>query len=347
MMYNPTVPLDEAGGGGGGGGDRRADALTQWRESFVSNSNPNRTAVSSYEFRPEQQTSLTTEQTRVTHVVMVDSLDRDQHVYPSPTQVRLKLPRAYRNVERIDIVQIKFFCGLYTISDSLRNNMFGFTDPSGTYTVSIPNGAYGLSDLLTVIQTLMNALAPANAYAVSFNSVTGRVSFAGSQPFSMTLYRSPLPAYIQTSYSEWGLGWVLGWTGQASSAGTLSGSAVYTATAWPRLGNNRDYIFLQLNETDRMNAVDHTSLENTGAAQESTGQVSHYFGKLLMNSYGCWAQTFIESPKLFAPVLGRLERLQFTWTDRHGNTLVGPDALSCDWHMTLRITELVDKPTAN
>jgi len=95
-----------------------------------------------------------------------------------------------------------------------------------------------------------------------------------------------------------------------------------------------------------MNSVDHTDLEDTAVSQDPTGQVSHYFAKLLLNDFGCYAQTMIESPKIFAPVLGRLDRLSFTWVDRSGNPLVGPDATSCDWHMTLRIVEIQDRASA-
>jgi hypothetical protein len=91
-----------------------------------------------------------------------------------------------------------------------------------------------------------------------------------------------------------------------------------------------------------MNSVDHTDVENTAVSQDPTGQISHYFAKLLLNDFGCYAQTMIEAPKIFAPVLGRLDRLSFSWVDRYGKPLAGPDATSCDWHMTLRVTELQD-----
>lgn len=83
--------------------------------------------------------------------------------------------------------------------------------------------------------------------------------------------------------------------------------------------------------------------------QDSTGQVGHYFGKLLLNNFGGWAQTFIEAPHMFTPVLGRLDRLNITWSDRHGNALTASDigAGSCEWHMTLRITEIVEVPMTN
>ena len=117
------------------------------------------------------------------------------------------------------------------------------------------------------------------------------------------------------------------------------------ASAFPRIYD--DYLFLQLNPTEHMNMVDHTSQENVARTQESTGQVAHYFGKLLLNNFGCYSQTFVELPKEFRPVLPRLERLNVDWLDRYGNALPADGgAGSCDWHMTLRITEIVEAPTA-
>ena len=69
-------------------------------------------------------------QKRVSQIVMVDSLDRDQNVYPLPTEVRLKLPRTYKNVEQIEIVQIKFFCGIYSISDTYRSEWIIYVNDS-------------------------------------------------------------------------------------------------------------------------------------------------------------------------------------------------------------------------
>jgi len=285
---------------------------------------------------------------RYTSVVMVNSLDRDQQIYPLPTQARLKLPRVYKNVERIDIVQIKFFCGLYEISTANKNSYMlvndisgGPLDLSGAHLVTIPNGTYTLQQLITALAAVLNTTASSpNSYTVSYSPTTGRLTIAGTRPFTI-FFKSGLPVFNQNLYSEWGLGWNLGWGGQPTD---LSGSNTYTTDHWFRL--NQDYIYLQLNETEHMNEIDHTSLENTAVVQDSTGQVAHYFGKLLLNNFGCWAQTFVEAPKTFKPVLGRLERLDFLWTNRLGQVLAGPDAASCDWHMALRITEVVEVASA-
>ena len=334
----------------GSSNDGQMDAITHWQ-------NAARSALRDYTSAPTgpsepldspppasnglgmYTTQLKFEEKRVSHVIMINSLDRDQTVYPLPTQVRLKLPRVYKNVERIDIVQVKFFCGLYVISAARKNNILPVLVGSDPGVVAvIPDGTYTLSQLLVALQAALTTAVPALTWSVSYNPVAGRVTVAASGPFSLP-FQSVLPVYNQEAWSEWGLGWNLGFGGQPVD---LSGSTVYTADHFPRLID--DYIYLQLNDTEHMNEVDHTDVEKTGITQDSTGQVAHYFGKLLLNQFGCWAQTFVEAPKTFKPVLGRLERLQLTWTDRHGNPIGGVDAASCDWHMTLRITELLEVP---
>ena len=306
------------------------DAFNLWRTTFLQSQISVTEQEQEHEQEPDIQTSdivqHPTTQKRVTTVIMVDSLDRDKTVFPLPTDLRLKLPRTYKHIERIDIVQIKFFCGLYAISDTLKNNVFVLTDASGTNTCTLMNGTYSIQELLVSMEGLISASSFSTpGYSLSFNPVSARVTIAGPAPFRLVF-----PVIEKLS-------WMLGF-----SYSDLSGYDSYTASAWPRL-SGPDYICLQMNETEHMNGIDHTSQEKS--QDSSTGQVSHYFGKLLMNSFGCWAQTFIESPKVFSPDLGRLERLQFTWTDRNGKKLTGSDALSCDWHMTLRITEIVDVST--
>jgi hypothetical protein len=284
-------------------------------------------------------TELKFAEKRQTHVIMIDSLDRDQQVYPLPTQMRVKLPRVYRNVERIDIVQIKFLNGIYALSAARGNTRLWIDEGAGPLAVDIPDGTYTLQNLIVTLAAALNA-AGTLTYTVSYNGSTGRVRIAASGPFSLP-FKTTAAAQLQNAYSYWGLGWNLGWGGLPVDTGAAT---VQDADHMPRLFD--DYVFLRLNETEHMNTVDHTELESVAQTQRSTGQIAHYFGKLLLNNFGCWGQTFVESPKQFLPVLGRLERLSFDWVDRWGRVLSGPDAASCDWHMTLRITEVVEGPTA-
>ena len=327
-----------------------ADALQQWAsfaksstdviETFQDTINNSDDPVPKDTIIGLSNTTLKFEERKQTHIIMVDSLDRDQHSYPLPTQFRLKLPRIYKNVERIDILNVKFFCGIYAISASRKNNTLWLSDINGQRPIVIPDGTYTLPILMSTLSAELNT--GTVKYTATFNAITGRIQIKGSSIFSLLFYSKALPLYNQTAYSEWGLGWVLGWGGQPVDQ---TGKTSYTANNFPRIID--DYIYLQLNDTERMNSIDHTDVENSSTSQESTGQVAHYFGKLLLNTFGCYAQTFVEAPKHFAPVLGRLDRLNFTWTDRRGNPLLGPDAASCDWHMALRVTEIVEAPTAS
>jgi hypothetical protein len=290
-----------------------------------------------------RNTSFQYETRRQTGVLMLDSLDRDFQSFPLPTSLTLHLPRTYRNVERLDIVQLRFFNGLFPFSAARGNTTIYINSTR----VDISDGNYTVPQLIAELNTKITAATvPAVA---SFNATTGRVTIASSPPGSLQLnFQSVLLSSQASANSGWGLGWNLGFGGPAMD---LSGSTSYTAPCAPRIYD--EYIYLQLNVPEHMNMVDHTSPENTSITQESTGQTAHYFGKLLLNNFGCWSQTFVEMPKIFRPVLGRLDRLTVTWLDRYGQPFPAPvpplldtGAQSCDWHMTVRVVEIAEGPTA-
>jgi hypothetical protein len=319
--------------------DERLSALDAWRtQGQAWLAGPSRYTVPEGPGRPDNRlgmwnTAFEYAEERRTSVLMLDSLDRDQAAYPLPTSLRLKLPRVYRNVERIDICQIKFLNGLYAISAERRNNKLPWILDDGSGAAVIPDGTYTGQQLVDALTAELPA-----AIQITYNCTKGRFILDAS---SSTSFELPwLSNATNMGPTDWGLGWNLGFGGPAAD---LSGSLVYMASHMPRLFD--DYVFLRLNDAEKMNDVDHTDLENVAVAQDSTGQVGHYFGKLLLNNFGCWSQTFIEAPKRFRPVLGRLERLNVDWVDRHGVPLVGVDAATCDWHMTVRITEIVEGPS--
>ena len=329
--------------------DGRMQAMDQWRSQALSwIAGPGRAPVVEGPGAPPvsgvglQNTALQFTEQHVVHTLMVDSLDRDQRVYPLPTQLKLRLPRTYRNVARIDIVQVKMLSGFYAFSATKGNVSLPIYDMSGALIAPIDPSAATVPDGTYSIQQLVDSVNLPSGFEMNYNCTTGRISICGDEPFQLVPPPAPLPA------TDWGLGWNLGFGGPATTIQSIptdcSGGNSVFATYFPRL--TTDYIYLRLNDTEFMNSVDHTDLENTAVTLDPTGQVSHYFAKLLLNDFGCYAQTMIESPKIFAPVLGRLDRLSFTWVDRQGRPLAGPDAASCDWHMTLRITEIQDRASA-
>lgn len=269
-----------------------------------------------------------------TSILMTDSLDRDPAVFPNPLTVRLKLPRVYRNIAQADIVQVRFMNGILPFSASRRNTTLYI----GGATVTIPDGVYTLATLLTTI----NGLLPVGI-TMSYNPQTQLTVFTSAATFTLE------GNGIAGRQSNWGLAWNLGFGGLSqtwTATETSPGVWTLTATALPRIYD--DYFYLQLNTAEDLNMIDHTGPENVAVSQSSTGQVNHYFAKLLLNTYGGYCQTMVEMPKRFVPLLSRLERLDVTWVDRFGNPLSGyAGSLSCDWNLSLRFTEIVEGQAAS
>lgn len=151
-------------------------------------------------------------------------------------------------------------------------------------------------------------------------------------PFSIQL-RSALISPFNAAFDEWGLGWNLGFDKVDTPF-----NVIHTAATFIRIVE--DYIYLRMNDEYGMNTIDITEKEDLAKSQETFGQSSRYFAKLLLNNFGSFAQTFVQSPKQFLPVLGKLEKLSFTWVDRFGNPI---DNVDCEFNVTLQIQELSDR----
>jgi hypothetical protein len=105
-----------------------------------------------------------------------------------------------------------------------------------------------------------------------------------------------------------------------------------------------DYVFIKLNDEFQMNRIDTSGKENLAATREPTGMVSKYNTKLLLTTFGGYAQTAINNPIQFNPPLGKLDRISFQLMDTAGNIINNAD---CEWNASLQITEQMDGPTAD
>jgi hypothetical protein len=153
-------------------------------------------------------------------------------------------------------------------------------------------------------------------------------------PFQIQ-FKSVLVAPFDQAFDEWGLGWNLGFAKEDTSFATQQ-----IAETFIRIVD--DYIYLRMNEEIGMNTIDITEKEYLNQSQDSFGQSSRYFSKLLLNTFGNFSQTYIQAPKNFNPVLGKLEKLHFQLVDRYGVVLDNND---CEFNITLQVTEQVDLMT--
>lgn len=68
---------------------------------------------------------------------------------------------------------------------TVANNQFSFTDPSGTYNVTIPPGNYGGPDLATLVANLMNSSGTSVQYSVTMSMMSFKLVFTGTADFSL------------------------------------------------------------------------------------------------------------------------------------------------------------------
>jgi len=79
--------------------------------------------------------------------------------------------------------------------------------------------------------------------------------------------------------------------------------------------------------------------ENFAQTRDSTAQSGLYNSKLLLNNFGSFATTFIHSPVVFNPTVGKLDKLTFTWYNSSGNII---DNADCEWSGSIQIVESVN-----
>jgi hypothetical protein len=100
-----------------------------------------------------------------------------------------------------------------------------------------------------------------------------------------------------------------------------------------------DYIFLKLNPEYNMNRLDISRRENFQQTKDPVAENQLYNCKLLLNTFGNFAQTLVQNPVFFNPPIGKLDTLSFAWYDVAGVLINNND---CEWSATIQITERTD-----
>ena len=93
-----------------------------------------------------------------------------------------------------------------------------------------------------------------------------------------------------------------------------------------------------MNEEFGLNKMDISQPENFAQTLETTAQSGRYNSKLILNNFGSFATTFVQSPVTFNPPVGKLDKLSFSWYNAAGVLLNNND---CDWSGSVQIVESV------
>jgi len=162
-------------------------------------------------------------------------------------------------------------------------------------------------------------------YALTRSNINDPLSFS-------ILFKSALiPPYI-TAFDQWGLGWNLGFTKADTPYATR-----HVANTFIKIVD--DFIYFMLDETLNLNGIDISNKEDLSLSRDTFGQKQKYYGKLLLNTFGSFAQTFVQSAKLFTTPIAKIDKLTFKLFDINNVPINNND---CEYNIVMEITELVD-----
>lgn len=176
--------------------------------------------------------------------------------------------------------------------------------------------------LYNLITTDLSSILP--SYLATRNRITDPIEF--SIPFSSCISQANIGS------EQYGLGYNLGFALQDTDHNT-----VQRGTSFFKILD--DYIYLQLNEEFNMNRMDISKPENFSKTRDTTAQTGVYNSKLMLNTFGSFATTFVHSPVTFNPPIGKIDKLTFSWYNSAGVLLNNTD---CEWSGSVQIVEAVN-----
>lgn len=150
-------------------------------------------------------------------------------------------------------------------------------------------------------------------------------------PLQFALYLSTFVSPANRGIEQYGLGYNLGYAKIDTPF-----NSIQRATSFFKILD--DYIYLRMNPEYNMNQLDVSRQENFSATQDPVAESQLYNCKLLLNTFGSYAQTVVQNPVFFNPPIGKLDKLSFQWYDVTGTLINNTD---CEWSAVLQITESV------
>ena len=204
--------------------------------------------------------------------------------------------------------------------------------------ISIYNSNLATATLLASINS--NVTANVSAYIKYYLTpilptyVQTRARFTDPLLFSI-LFKSALTPQYALLEDEWGIGWNLGYPKADTPYNTIQ-----RANSFYKILD--DYIFLKLNKEFTMNRMDASAKENLAITHEPRGQTNQFAAKLLLSGFGAYAQTMIQNPITFNPVLTSMDKLTFQWVDATDTQINNAE---CEWNAVVQINEQVTQAT--
>jgi hypothetical protein len=221
------------------------------------------------------------------HTILIDSRDRDTTKYPNANSYRVLLPKAIRNVTSARLVSAEIPGTFYVFTSERGNTTLRVSVGATAHTITIPDGNYSASTMLTVLQTQLNDAFSGDGmtFEVRISETTMRYTITcTSHPLSTVsvLCSSGSPG-VSDRYFMWGLGYYLGFN-KADTSGTGS----VTSPGVIDLSPER-YMLLKIRN---LNSVSECGMEGSGELRTAFAKIPfvvssfgiNFFDKLLSDN---------------------------------------------------------------
>jgi hypothetical protein len=192
----------------------------------------------------------------VTKNILVHSKTRDFEKYPNPNGYVIDLPRTYNNVIGVCLISAEIPSSFYVFSTADGNTSLTVTVDTTTHTITIPDGNYGFSSMITALTAALNAAFSGLTFEVAVNSITSKFTITcltspGTKTVSIDTTTAPA-----SKNTEWGLAYYLGFPKGVVTSGVSNTNAV--TASFVATMNPHNYLLLNIEE---INATDHVGFE--------------------------------------------------------------------------------------
>lgn len=199
--------------------------------------------------------------------LIIDSRARNQDLYPETNDYQVELANEYRDILEIELLSANIPKSAYNINAS--NNTIHF-DVGGTeYTASVSSGNYNITDLLSELETAMNASGSGVTFTLTEDTRTNKITISGTGAFDLLFNggQEPIGNQFRSIYKDSSIGYNLGFRRT-----DLTGLTTYTAqNIYNIAGEN--YILLYIKE-----------LENLETSDINYNNISQSFTKINLNT---------------------------------------------------------------
>jgi hypothetical protein len=214
------------------------------------------------------------------------------------------------------------------------SNFRGFASNVSTIYEGYQSNAALLSNITNYVNSNLLGYISTNLKYVLPPVALGRQNFTDPIIFSLFWKSGLLPQY-KNLLEDWGLGYNLGYAKIDTPFSTY-----HRATSFYKI--LEDYIYLRLNPEFQTNRMDTTFRENFKVSRDSTGAIQNFHGKLILNNFNTFSQSFVFNNNPFNPAIGKLDSMYFQWVNFVGETIDNND---CEWTASIVITENKSKAT--